>query len=85
MENKTIKISKENYMWLLKIASDIQKKHGKIATFDVAINSLKKCRMKNKKNIMEFAGIWEDMSNEEAEKLKRDLKKGWKKWKIPSL
>ena len=85
MESKTIKISQENYRWLLRIASDMQNEHGKLVTFDNAIESLKKCNMKEKKDIMDFAGIWEDMTDEEAEKLKKDLRKGWGKWKIPSL
>jgi predicted CopG family antitoxin len=85
MENKTIKISEENYRWLLKIASDLQKEHGKVVTFDSAINSLKKGNIKKNKNIMDFAGIWEDMTDKEAEKIKKDLKNGWGKWKIPSL
>ena len=82
MESKAIKISKENYLWLLRLAGDLQKKEGRIISFDDAISELKTER---KKNIMEFAGIWEDMTEEEAKRLKKDLKKGWGKWKIPSL
>ncbi len=85
MESKTIKISKENYLWLLKLAAELQKNHEKPVSFDDAINKIKAKRMKKKKNIMEFAGIWADMSDEEAEKLKKNLRKGWGKWKIPSL
>ena len=40
--------------------------------------------MNKKKDIMEFAGRWK-MSDEEAEKFKKDMKKGWKKWEIPSF
>jgi hypothetical protein len=85
MESKSIKISKENYEWLLNIIIDIQKERKKFASFDDAINELKENNCKNVKNIMEFAGIWEDMTDKEAEELKRDLKKGWGKWKVPSL
>lgn len=41
--------------------------------------------MKKKKDIMKFAGMWENMTDEEAERLKKDLRKGWKNWKITSL
>lgn len=83
MESKTIKISKENYLWLLKLAGDLQKEEGRIISFDDAINKLKSKKMK-KTSILEFAGRWK-MSDEEAEKLKKDLRKGYKKWKIPSF
>ncbi len=41
--------------------------------------------MKNKKDIMKFAGIWKDMTDEEAEKLKKYLRKGWKKFKTNNI
>ena len=85
MESKSIKVSKENYIWLLKLAGELQKNEERVISFDDAINELKEKKMKKKKDIMEFAGIWEDMSDKEAERLKKELKKGWGKWKIPSL
>jgi len=41
MGSKTIKIKEENYKWLLKIASDIQKKLGKLVSFDEALTEIK--------------------------------------------
>ena len=41
MGSKTIKIKEENYRWLLKIASDIQKKMGKPVSFDEALTEIK--------------------------------------------
>ena len=41
MGSKTIKIDEENYKWLLKIASDIQKKLGKRVSFDEALTEIK--------------------------------------------
>ena len=38
---KAIKIRDENYQWLLKIASDIQKKVGKPVSFDEALTEIK--------------------------------------------
>jgi len=42
MGSKAIKISEENYKWLLKIASDIQKKLGRLVSFDEALTEIKK-------------------------------------------
>ena len=41
MASKTIKIKEENYKWLLKIASDIQKKLGRPVSFDEALTEIK--------------------------------------------
>ncbi len=41
MGSKPIKISEENYKWLLKIASDIQKKLGRPVSFDEALTEIK--------------------------------------------
>lgn len=41
MASKPIKISEENYKWLLKIASNIQKKLGKPASFNEALDEIK--------------------------------------------
>jgi len=42
MGSKAIKVKEENYKWLLKIASDIQKKLGKKVSFDDALSEIKK-------------------------------------------
>ena len=84
MALKTIKISEENYLWLLRLAAEMQMKENKRISFDNVIENFRGGRIEKKK-IMDFAGIWEDMTNEEAEKLKKYLKKGWGKWKAPSL
>ena len=47
MGSKTIKIDEENYKWLLKIASDIQKKLGRRVSFDEALTEIKKKIKKN--------------------------------------
>ena len=85
MESKTIKISKNNYLWLLRLAAEMQKEHHKPVSFDIVIEELKNKNMKNKRSIMNFAGIWKDISDKEAEKFLKDSRKGWGKWKIPSL
>ena len=55
MESKVIKIKEENYKWLLKIASDIQKKLGRPVSFDEALTEIKKLNNKG--------GIWKKMSS----------------------
>jgi len=42
MPGKVIKISEDNYGWLLKIASDLQKKLGRPVSFDEALTEIKK-------------------------------------------
>ncbi|MEK6914718.1 MAG: hypothetical protein AABW83_03650 [Nanoarchaeota archaeon] len=73
-ESKTIKVSKENYLWLLKLAGDMQKEYHKPVSFDIVLKELKNKNMKKKKSILKFAGIWKDMSDEETERLKKDIK-----------
>ena len=41
MGSKVIKIKEENYKWLLKVASDLQKKVGKPVSFDEALTEIK--------------------------------------------
>ena len=83
MESKSIKISEENYRWLLGLAAEMQKKYGGTVTFDDTLNEVKSIAMRKKKSLVGLAGSW-DMSDEEWADIKKGLKKGWKKWKIPS-
>ena len=83
MTSKTIKISEENYRWLLQIAAELQKRREQIVTFDIALSELRGEKMKNKK-LSDLAGRWR-MSDEEWKRIKKDLKRGWRGWKIPSV
>ena len=65
---KTITISEEAYKLLL------SEKRGESFS-DVIIRLIKS----NKKNIMDYAGIWADISDEEVSKLFKDLEKMWKR------
>lgn len=51
MGSKAIKIKEENYKWLLKIASDIQKKLGRPVSFDEALTEIKNKKIKKKRGI----------------------------------
>jgi len=54
-KTRTIKISDNNYKWLLKISSDLQKKKEKKVSFDDALKELAVNNGK-KNSIMNFAG-----------------------------
>ena len=64
MVSKTIKISEENYKWLLHVAAELQKTRGKIVSLDEALENFKENK---KRDIMDLAGAWK-MSDEEAKK-----------------
>ena len=83
MVSKTIKISEENYKMLLKIMAIIQHKNGHRASFDDAIDNLAE-RKEKKRKLSNLAGSWK-MNDEEWDNIRSELKRGWKKWKIPSV
>lgn len=72
---KAIKISEENYKWLVKIVGSLEAEKGERVTIDEAINHLKQ---KNR-SILDLAGTWA-MSEKETKEMFKDLKKGWGKW-----
>ncbi|MEJ2775904.1 antitoxin VapB family protein [Sulfolobaceae archaeon RB850M] len=67
---KTITISEEAYKLLLS-----EKREGESFS-DVIIRLVKN----SKRNIMDYAGIWVNMSDEEVDELFKDLEKLWEKW-----
>jgi len=74
MVSRTIKISEENYKRLLNIATELQKQRQEKVSFDdtIGVMELKKTD-KKKKSIMDFAGAWSDMSDEEADDLMKEI------------
>ena len=81
MESKAVKLSLENYRWLAGLAAELQRQKKRPISLDDALNEVKK---KKTSKISSFAGIWK-MSDEEAENLKDDVRKGWKSWKTKSV
>lgn len=66
METKVIKISKDNYDWLLSIATMMQRIEKKTATFDDALTRLRKQR------VTDLAGTWK-ISEKEADELIKEI------------
>jgi len=86
MTSKTIKISEENYKRLLRIASRLQLEKDRPVSFDDAIELMEEPKIiKNKEKLSDLAGAWSDMSDKEFNTLKKEIKKGWKNWKIASV
>jgi len=83
MASKTVKVSNENYIWLLHLASELQRRSNRPVSFDEVIHTLKEGKMKSDK-LSDLAGSW-NISDKEVKKMKKDFRKGWKKWKIPSV
>ncbi|MBI3032288.1 hypothetical protein HYY69_02335 [Candidatus Woesearchaeota archaeon] len=78
MGMKTIKISEENYTWLVSMAGKLQKETGHSVSIDSALKTLKE--RPTSQNIMNLAGSWK-MTDKEVKEMKNSLRKGWKKWK----
>lgn len=66
---KTIKISEENYKWLVRYAGRLQEKTGEPVSLDKALSKLRP------QNLHAYAGFWKEYDDK---KLKRIRKKGWK-------
>lgn len=41
IKSKTIKVSKENYLWLLRLAAEMQREYHKPVSFDIVLENLK--------------------------------------------
>ena len=83
MALKTININEEQYRRLLHIAAGLQRERGRHVSINEALDNMEVKKYKKRK-LSELAGSWKT-SDEEWEKIKRDLRKGWKKWKMPSV
>ncbi|KYK35877.1 MAG: hypothetical protein HXS48_22920 [Theionarchaea archaeon] len=76
--SKTIKITDKNYALLVKLAGELQAASKKPVSIDEALSQLL-----GKEDIMNLAGSW-NISDEEAENLKKDIEELWSKWRISS-
>jgi len=72
---KAIKISEENYKWLVSYAGKLQEKTRAPVSLDKALSHLRP------QHLSAYAGMWKEYDDK---KLKQTLKRGWK-WDIPSF
>lgn len=79
METKTVKINALTYKWICEFAGELQAEIGEPISIDKALNF-----MFQKNKLSDLAGSWK-MSEEESEKIFKNLKKGWNSWKIKSV
>ena len=78
---KTIKIKEVTYKKLNAFVGLLREKEGKPISMNYAIaKALSEVRLAKPK-LSDFAGSWK-MTDAEAEKLKKEIRDVWKKWKI---
>ena len=74
MTSRTIKISEENYKRLLGIATELQKQREEKVTFDEALKVMEATKIsKKRKKVSDFAGVWSDMTDKEADLLIKEI------------
>ena len=78
MTLKAIKVSEENYHWLSGMAGNFQKMKGRPVSIDEAISSLRS------RDLSDLAGTW-TMTDKEATQFEKNMREGWKKWKLKSV
>lgn len=79
-ELKAIKVSKETYSQLNKIAGELQTKLKRPVSIEEAMKYLIKRKEKGKK-ISDLAGSWK-LTDREHKEIKNSLDESWKKWKL---
>lgn len=78
MEAKTVKISEANYRALCEYAGELQRDLGEVVSVDRALTFVL-----YRSKLSDLAGSWK-MSDKESDEIMKDIKKGWKNWKIKS-
>ena len=85
MGYKAIKVSEQNYRWLVRESAAMAYESGEKKTFNDVVDKMKKQSVKSSSqydDIMKSAGIWSDISEKEAEKLRsglESLRRPWRK------
>ena len=79
---KTIKVDENTYRMLNELVGEIRSEEKRPVSINEALSKILK-EKKRKRNIMDFAGSW-DMSDKEAEEIKRDIKRHRRSWTIRS-
>ena len=76
---KTIKVDENTYRMLNELVGEIRSEKKRPVSINEALATILK--EKKRRNIMDFAGSWE-MSEKEADEIKRDIKRHRKSWTI---
>jgi hypothetical protein len=79
-ELKAVKVSKETYAELSAIAGELQIRLKRPISIEEAMKQLIKRNKKGKK-ITDLAGLWKNVSDEEAEEIKSSIDRAWETWK----
>jgi len=79
MKLKTIKIGEKGYKELNRYAGVLRAKENRPVSMNEAL--LRLLEKSRKSDITRFAGSWK-MTDKELEKIKEDLGRLWKTWKI---
>ena len=82
-ETKTVKISKETYNELCKVAGELQIRLKRPVSLEEAMEYLISLRGKGVK-ITDLAGSW-SVTEEELAEIRASLNEAWKKWRLPEL
>ena len=78
-ELKAIKVSKETYAELSAIAGELQVKLKRPVSIEEAMKHLIRRNKKGRK-ITDLAGLWKNVSDEEADEIKAAIDKAWETW-----
>lgn len=82
---KTIKVDENTYRMINELVGEIRSEKKRPVSINEALSTiLREKKGKKKSNIMDFAGAWK-MSDKEAEKMKKGLRKAWSGWKPKSF
>jgi len=79
---KTIRVKEKTYRMLNELVGEIRAEEKTPVSMNEALSRLLK--EKKRRNVMDFAGSWK-MSDKEAEKMKKRLKRAWSEWKPKSF
>ncbi|MBS7643243.1 hypothetical protein KEJ26_01425 [Candidatus Bathyarchaeota archaeon] len=80
---KTIKLSKDTYASLCRVAGELQAERGQPVSLEEAVKYLINRHQKGSK-ITDLAGSW-NVTEEEVAEIKASLLEAWKKWSLPKL
>ena len=76
MVYKVVKISEDNYKWLLRESAQLQSQYGSKTSINDALNAI---RSKKHASLLSLAGTLE-LSDKQAKDMQSSIVKKWSKW-----